>query len=198
MVKLDKSLEKQTKQIREIKDEVLATTERVSVIANNLKAPLAQILTFMIQRELHQERNRTADEARAKGVKNEYLTAYVSPIAAKTTILMNYLAINQFFQSNNDIPKAAAAAGLGVNIIGGTMLSVLEKIAGGLIGNGDITKQEQDRAAVHTGLKAINPHFNNVAFLYDQISKRYNVDLSHLTDKIVFPNVNLSDILGDK
>lgn len=196
MVKLAKNLS--SKEIREIKNEVLATTERVSVIANNLKEPIAQVLTFMIQRELHQERNRTADEARAKGVKDEYLTSHVSPIAAKTTMLMNYLSINQFFQSNNDIPKAAAAAGLGVNIIGGTMFNILEKIAGGLIGNGDIIKHEQEKSAVHIGLKAINPHYNNVAFLYDQISKRYNVDLSHLTDRIAFPNVNLNDILGDR
>jgi len=197
---MDKNLQKQTQEIRALKDEVLETTHKISVIADNVKEPVAQILTFMIQKELHDERDKTALAARTKGSVSEYQTALISPIVRRTSYLMNYLCINQLFQNNNDIPKAAAGAALSVNILGGTFLSVLEQIISGLVGNNPTQKGESDETtAIGAGLKALHPTLAANKFLYDQISKRFNLNI---TDKInmslpSIPSLNLNE-LGEK
>ena len=101
--------------------------------AQNLTRFIAQGLTYKIQRDLHNARDKIAQEAKDAGSQSEYQTAKILPLVRNISYLLNALSVEQFFQNNNDIPKACAGIQLATMFVGGQMLVSLEDVLASFI-----------------------------------------------------------------
>ena len=142
--------------------------------AQNLTRFIAQGLTYKIQRDLHNARDKIAQEAKDAGSQSEYQTAKILPLVRNISYLLNALSVEQFFQNNNDIPKACAGIQLATMFVGGQMLVSLEDVLASFTGK----TQNGNGTLDKIGLKGLGEKKEDIEQILNQLSTRFNQQAS--------------------